>query len=59
MQAEPLDSRNLTISGRTPALDSHGMLTGIEGNSVKNSVSVPSRAIAFIAVPAAGNSACN
>ena len=56
--APSLDSTTVTISGRTPALAADGQLTGLDGQAVTGQVTVPAKAIAFIAVPAANNPDC-
>lgn len=58
MQAPAIDSRAVMISGRTPALAANGTLTGMAGEALAGTLSVPARAIAFVAVPGADNPAC-
>jgi hypothetical protein len=58
MTAPSLDSRTITVSGRTPGLRKSGALSGLQGAAVSNSVTVPGKAIAFVAVSKAGNPAC-
>ena len=58
MTAPTLDSRSVQINGQTPQLTGSGALAGMDGMAAASTLSVPAKAIAFIAVPDAGNSAC-
>ena len=58
MTGEPVDTRAITVNGRTPGLDAKGNLTGLAGARVAGSLRLPGQSIAFVAVPGAGNPAC-
>ena len=58
MAGQPIDTRTITINGRTPGLDSHGNLTNLGGMPVSGSLRIPAQSIAFVAVRDAGNKAC-
>ncbi|MFD1613217.1 hypothetical protein ACFSCW_15535 [Sphingomonas tabacisoli] len=57
-RAAKLDSKAITISGRTPALSTAGVISGLEGETVAGELMVPGRSIAFLAATSAGNKAC-
>lgn len=58
MTGQPLDTRSVTINGKTPALSDSGELTGLAGASVAGSVSLPGHSIGFYTLPKAANPAC-
>ena len=59
LTGEPLDTREVKVNGTVPALAASGALTGLEGVPVRGSaVTVPAKAIAFVAVAGANNPAC-
>ena len=58
MTAPTLDSRSVLVNGQTPQLAGNGALAGLDGVAAAGTLSVPAKAIAFVAVPDAGNSAC-
>lgn len=59
MTAAPLDSKNVSVNGKAPALTETGDLSGLDGVDVKGDLSVPGQSVAFIAVKDAGNKACS
>jgi heparanase len=58
MTGQPLDTREVKVNGRVPALSADGQLTGLEGVRVRGGVSVPGQSVAFFTVPGAKNPAC-
>lgn len=58
MTGEPVDTRTITVNGKTPALNGDGTLSGLDAAPVSGSLVLPARAIAFVAVKGAGNEAC-
>ncbi len=58
MAGTPLDSREITINGRTPKLNAKGGLDGLTAMPVKAALTLPGQTIAFVAVPGANNPAC-
>lgn len=58
IEAASLDSKAVTVNGRAPNLRNNGELAGLVGQPVSGRVSIPGKAIAFIAVEAAGNRVC-
>lgn len=58
LTGQPIDTREVLIDGRTPSFDTAGKVTGLEGKAMSGSLSVPGKAIAFLAIPGAGNPAC-
>lgn len=58
LTTEPLDSRNLLVNGTAPQLDARGRLHGLQAQRIGGALSVPAKAIAFAALPRAGNPAC-
>lgn len=58
LTGEPIDSREVKVNGAVPALAASGALTGLDGVKVGGSLSLPGKAIAFLAVAGAANSAC-
>ena len=58
MQGQPIDTRTITINGRTPGLDARGNLTGLGGAPIRGNLRVPAQSIAFVAARDAGNPAC-
>ena len=53
-----LDTKAILINDRQPSADEAGRLSGLEGAPASGTVSVPGKAIAFVAVENAGNPAC-
>lgn len=58
MTGQPIDTREVLINGKVPALDASGQLTGLAGAPVAGSVTVPGNGIAFYSMPGANNAAC-
>jgi hypothetical protein len=58
MQGQPIDTRAITINGRTPGLNVRGSLTGLAGVPVTGNLRLPPQSIAFVAVRDAGNPVC-
>lgn len=58
MSGEPLDTRTVTINGRTPEIDARGDISGLDGASITGPLQLPGQSITFIAVPEADNPAC-
>ena len=58
MAAATVDARTITINGKSPDMDDHGVLTGLDPATVHGRVTIPGQAIAFVAVPRADNPAC-
>lgn len=58
MQAAPLDSGTLTVSGAMPRLEADGSLSGLDGTAASGSVMLPGQSITFVALAGAGNPAC-
>ncbi|MDE2410706.1 MAG: hypothetical protein KGM18_02915 [Sphingomonadales bacterium] len=58
MQAPTLDGKTVTVNGRTPALAARGGFSGIDAVPAPGGLSLPGRAIAFVALPRAANPAC-
>jgi hypothetical protein len=58
MTGQPLDTRAVLINGKAPGLTDDGQLSGLGGSAVAGNVTVPGQAVAFYAVPGAGNPAC-
>lgn len=58
MTGRPVDTRTITINGRTPGLDARGNLTGLGGVPIAGSLRIPAQSIAFVAVRDADNPAC-
>lgn len=58
MTGQPLDTRNVLINGKAPALSADYKLTGLEGAPIAGNVTLPGHAIAFYALPGAANPAC-
>jgi len=56
--APALDSGSVRINGHAPALNAAGHLTGLTAAPASGRLRVPGQAIAFVAVPGAGNRAC-
>lgn len=58
MVGQPVDTRSITVNGRTPGLSDKGTLTGLDGAAVSGTLRIPAQSIAFVAVRDAGNPAC-
>lgn len=58
MTGQPLDTRNVLINGKAPAVAGDYALTGLEGVPVAGKVTLPGHAIGFYAMPGAANPAC-
>ncbi|WP_214647874.1 hypothetical protein [Novosphingobium aerophilum] len=58
LTGQPLDTREVLVNGRVPALTASGNLSGLDGALLGASLTVPGQAIAFAALPGAGNPAC-
>ena len=58
MQAADLDAGPITVNGRRPVLAANGLLAGMDGAALAGSFAIPPQAIAFAALPQAGNPAC-
>lgn len=58
MTGQPVDTRDVRINGKTPGLSPSGELTGLDGDAVAGSVTVPGQSVAFYAMPGANNQAC-
>ena len=57
--AAPLDSKFLTINGKSPALGNNGALIGLEAQAVEKNLVVRAQSIAFVAVDGTNNKACS
>jgi heparanase 1 len=53
LTGQPLDTREVLVNGKAPKLE------GLDGVAVNGSLALPGEAIAFVAVPDAGNPACS
>ncbi len=58
MTAPDPDSKAVLVNGRQPGLAPDGTLSGLEAAAVSGNLTMPGRAIAFVAVPGARNRAC-
>ena len=58
LAGQPIDTRAVTVNGRTPGLRPNGTLAGLVGRPANGAVSLPGRSIVFVAVPGAANRAC-
>jgi hypothetical protein len=58
IETASLDSKVVTVNGRAPSLRNNGELAGLVGQPMSGRVSIPGKAITFIAVEAAGNRVC-
>jgi hypothetical protein len=58
MTGQPHDAQTVMINGKRPVIDRHGNPGRLVGTAVRGSVPIAGRAIAFVAVPEAGNPAC-
>ncbi|WP_375195366.1 hypothetical protein [Sphingobium sp.] len=58
MTGQPLDTGNVRVNGKVPAIDGKGALHGLNGTPVRGRLSIAGQTIAFLAVPDAGNPAC-
>ncbi len=58
LTGEPIDTREVKINGVAPFLTAAGELSGLEGAPTSGSLSIPAKAIAFLAVPGTNNPAC-
>jgi heparanase len=56
--AEPLDSKIVSINGKTPEVDAEGKLIGLEGLPLKSTTAIPAQSITFAALHNAANPAC-
>lgn len=59
LTAAPLDSKCVTINGKSPALGNNGALIGLEAQSVGKNLVVRAQSIAFVAVDGTNNKACS
>jgi heparanase 1 len=58
MTGTPLDTRNVLVNGRQPAIDADLKLTGLEGAAINGRTTIPGQSVAFFAIPGAANPAC-
>lgn len=58
LSGQPVDTREVLVNGRVPALTAAGGLSGLDGAPLDGDLAVPGQAIAFAALPDAGNPAC-
>lgn len=58
MTGQPVDTRQIAINGKSPALGADGKLTGLDGAAVSGAVNLPGQSIGFYSLPGAGNPAC-
>jgi heparanase 1 len=58
MSGQPIDTRAITINGKSPALNAAGELDGLAGVPVKGATSLPGQSIGFYSIPGANNPAC-
>ncbi len=58
MSGQPIDTRSITINGKSPALNAEGELVGLEGTQVMGAVNLPGHSIAFYSLADANNRAC-
>ncbi|SER29842.1 hypothetical protein [Sphingobium sp. YR768] len=58
MTGKPHDAQTVMINGKKPVIDGNGNPGRLVGTAVRGSVPIAGRAIAFVAVPDAGNPAC-
>ena len=58
MTGTPLDTRNVLVNGRQPAIDADLKLTGLEGAAINGKATIPGQSVAFIAIAGAANPAC-
>ncbi|MFM2371822.1 MAG: hypothetical protein RIS85_1544 [Pseudomonadota bacterium] len=58
MTGQPVDTRNVLVNGKAPALSADLKLTGLDGVAVGGSAMLPGQSIAFYAIPGAANPAC-
>ncbi|WP_254912901.1 hypothetical protein [Novosphingobium sp. B 225] len=58
MTGQPVDTRQITINGNSPALSASGELTGLQGAAVSGAVAIPGQSVGFYSLPGAGNAAC-
>ena len=58
MTGTPLDTRNVLVNDRQPALDADLKLTGLEGAAINGKTTIPGQSVAFFAIPGAANPAC-
>ena len=58
MTAEPLDSKIVSINGKTPEVDAEGKLNGLEGLPLNAATAIPAQSISFVALHSAANPAC-
>lgn len=58
LTAQELTSKSISVNGNAPALRDDGTLTGLGSKPAAASVSLPSRSIAFVSLPDAGNVYC-
>lgn len=58
MEASPIDSKTVRINGSVPTIDQQGRAQGLAPQKLGGSLSIPAYAIAFAAIPKAGNPAC-
>lgn len=58
MAGTPLETRTVQVNGAVPYLDDKGNLIGLDGKTIKGSLSLAGQSIAFIAVPGIDNPAC-
>lgn len=58
MTGQPIDTRAIRVNGVEPRVDPQGAIAGLDGRAIRGELSIPAKAIAFVAVPDAGNAAC-
>lgn len=58
LEAGPIDSKTVRINGSVPTIDQQGRAQGLAPQKLGGSLGVPAYAIAFAAIPKAGNPAC-
>ncbi|MDE2560976.1 MAG: hypothetical protein KGL48_01910 [Sphingomonadales bacterium] len=58
MTGKPVDTKQVRINGRVPAVSARYQLTGLAGARVNGALTVPGEAIAFVAIPGADNPSC-
>lgn len=58
MSGQPIDTRSITINGKSPVLNAEGELVGLEGTQIMGRVKLPGHSIAFYSMAGANNRAC-
>ncbi|MCC6942403.1 MAG: hypothetical protein IT551_12455 [Novosphingobium sp.] len=58
MTGTPLDTRNVLVNGRQPALGTDLNFAGLEGAAINGKTTIPGQSVAFFAIAGAANPAC-